>query len=60
MYSPKSKQELADILEALQDFAAIENLTSVTEVLADARIHLAMAEQQALKRRGAPQGPRHH
>ncbi len=60
MYAPKSRQELADILEALQDYAAVEELSAVTEVLADARLHLAMAERRPLQHRGAPQGPRRH
>ncbi|MSU91104.1 hypothetical protein GE300_16065 [Rhodobacteraceae bacterium 2CG4] len=44
MYAPKTRQELALILEALQDFAAVEQLVPVSEALADARLHLAMGD----------------
>ncbi len=57
MYAPNSRQELALILEALQDYAAVEQLAPVTEALADARMQLAMSDRAELRARGSRPGP---
>jgi len=59
MYAPNSRQELALILEALQDYAAVEQLVPVAEALADARMQLAMKNQSEVRARGSHPGPAH-